>query len=187
MTTNNGRFWISLKPRNQRNASADEIINRLRPQLAKVSGVTLFLQVAQDISVGSRLSQTQYQYTRQSADLTELLEWGPRVLDAFRQLPQLQDIATDLQSNSSAVTMMIDRDTAARFGIATQLIDDTLYDAFGQRQVAQYFTQLNQYRVILEVSPELQTDPETLEKIYLRSPVGKVLLPLEFRGASYGG
>jgi multidrug efflux pump subunit AcrB len=146
MTTNSGRFWISLKPRNERNASADEIINRLRPQLARVSGVTLFLQVAQDISVGSRLSRTQYQYTLQSADLAELLEWGPRVLDAFRELQQLQDVATDLQSNSAAVTVVIDRDTAARFGIVPQLIDDTLYDAFGQRQVAQYFTQLNQYR-----------------------------------------
>jgi hydrophobe/amphiphile efflux-1 (HAE1) family protein len=178
MTTNNGRFWISLKPRNERTASADEIINRLRPQLATVSGVTLFLQVAQDISVGSRLSRTQFQYTLQSADLAELLEWGPRVLEAFRQLPQLQDIATDLQSNSAAVTIVIDRDTAARFGIAPQLIDDTLYDAFGQRQVAQYFTQLNQYRVILEVSPELQTDPEALEKIYLRSPITGDPVPL---------
>src|SRR6202030_1273104 len=178
MTTNNGRFWISLKPRNERTASADEIINRLRPQLARVSGVTLFLQVAQDISVGGRLARTQYQYTLQSADLAELLEWGPRVLDAFRGLPQLQDIATDLQSGSAAVTIAIDRDTAARFGIQPQLIDDTLYDAFGQRQVAQYFTQLNQYRVILEVSPELQTDPEALEKIHLRSPLTGEPVPL---------
>jgi HAE1 family hydrophobic/amphiphilic exporter-1/multidrug efflux pump len=136
MTTNNGRFWISLKPRNERTAAADEIVNRLRPQLARVSGVTLFLQVAQDISVGGRLARTQYQYTLQSGDLAELIEWGARVLDAFRGLPQLQDIATDLQSSSAAVTIAIDRDTAARFGIAPQLIDDTLYDAFGQRQVA---------------------------------------------------
>jgi multidrug efflux pump subunit AcrB len=178
MTTNNGRFWISLKPRNERTASADEIINRLRPQLARGSGVTLFLQVAQDISVGGRLARTQYQYTLQSADLAELFEWGPRVLDAFRRLPQLQDIATDLQSNSAAVTMVIDRDTAARFGIQPQLIDDTLYDAFGQRQVAQYFTQLNQYRVILEVTPELQTDPAALEKIYLKSPSTGMPVPL---------
>jgi multidrug efflux pump len=178
MTTNNGRFWISLKPRNERTAAADEIVNRLRPQLARVSGVTLFLQVAQDISVGGRLARTQYQYTLQSGDLAELIEWGPRVLDAFRGLPQLQDIATDLQSSSAAVTIAIDRDTAARFGIAPQLIDDTLYDAFGQRQVAQYFTQLNQYRVILEVTPELQTDPEALEKIYLKSPITGMPVPL---------
>ena len=178
MTTNNGRFWINLKPRNERAASADQILNRLRPQLARVSGVTLFLQVVQDISVGGRQARTQYQYTLQSADLTELIGWGPRVLEAFRRLPELQDVATDLQSNSAAVTIVIDRDTAARFGIQPQLIDDTLYDAFGQRQVAQYFTQLNQYRVILEVTPELQTVPEALEKIYLKSPTTGMPVPL---------
>jgi hydrophobe/amphiphile efflux-1 (HAE1) family protein len=178
VTTNNGRFFINLKPRNERAASADQIINRLRPQLARVSGVTLFLQVVQDIVVGGRPARTQYQYTLQSADLTELIGWGPRVLEAFRRLPQLQDVATDLQSNSATVTIVIDRDTAARFGIQPQLIDDTLYDAFGQRQVAQYFTQLNQYRVILEVSPELQTVPEALEKIYLKSPTTGMPVPL---------
>jgi len=178
LTTNNGRFWISLKPRNDRTASVDDIINRLRPQLARVSGVTLFMQSAQDISVGGRLARTQYQYTLQSADLNELIEWGPRFLDTFRRLPQLQDIATDQQANSAAVTMVIDRDTAARFGIQTQLIDDTLYDAFGQRPVAQYFTQLNQYRVILEILPELQTDPAALEKIYLKSPTTGQMVPL---------
>jgi hydrophobe/amphiphile efflux-1 (HAE1) family protein len=178
LTTNNGRFWISLKPRNQRTASVDEVINRLRPQLARVSGVTLFMQSAQDISIGGRLARTQYQYTLQGADLNELIEWGPRFLDAFRRLPQLQDIATDQQANSAAVTMVIDRDTAARFGIQTQLIDDTLYDAFGQRPVAQYFTQLNQYRVILEILPELQTDPAALQKIYLKSPTTGQMVPL---------
>ncbi len=178
LTTNNGRFWISLKPRNERTASVDDIINRLRPQLARVSGVTLFMQSAQDISIGGRLARTQYQYTLQGADLNELIEWGPRFLDAFRRLPQLQDIATDQQANSAAVTMVIDRDTAARFGIQTQLIDDTLYDAFGQRPVAQYFTQLNQYRVILEILPELQTDPAALEKIYLKSPTTGQMVPL---------
>jgi len=178
LTTNNGRFWISLKPRNERKASVDDVINRLRPQLARVSGVTLFMQSAQDISVGGRLARTQFQYTLQGADLSELIEWGPRFLDAFRRLPELQDIATDLQANSGAVTMAIDRDTAARFGIQTQLIDDTLYDAFGQRPIAQYFTQLNQYRVILEVLPELQTDPSALEKIYLKSPMTGRMVPL---------
>jgi hydrophobe/amphiphile efflux-1 (HAE1) family protein len=177
-TTNNGRFWINLKPRDQRTASADDVLNRLRPQLARVSGITLFLQVAQDISVGGRVARTQYQYTLQGADLSELLAWGPRILDALRRLPQLQDIATDQQTNSAAVTMTIDRDTAARFGIQPQLIDDTIYDAFGQRPIAQYFTQLNQYRVILEIVPDLQTDPDALEKIYLRSPITGQMVPL---------
>jgi HAE1 family hydrophobic/amphiphilic exporter-1/multidrug efflux pump len=177
-TPNNGRFWINLKPIGQRKASADQIINRLRPQLARVSGVTLFLQVAQDISVGGRVARTQYQYTLQGSDLNELLEWGPRVLDGLRKLPELQDVATDQQTNAPAVVVAIDRDTAARFGIQPQLIDDTLYDAFGQRQIAQYFTQLNQYRVILEVSPEMQMDAETLENIYLRSPVTGQMIPL---------
>jgi hydrophobe/amphiphile efflux-1 (HAE1) family protein len=177
-TTNNGRFWINLKPTGQRSASADDIINRLRPQLARVSGVTLFLQVAQDISVGGRVARTQYQYTLQGSDLNELLEWGPHVLDALRRLPELQDIATDQQTNAPAVTALIDRDTAARFGIQPQLIDDTLYDAFGQRPIAQYFTQLNQYRVILEISPELQNGPEALEKIYLRAPATGQMVPL---------
>jgi HAE1 family hydrophobic/amphiphilic exporter-1/multidrug efflux pump len=177
-TTNNGRFWINLKPTSQRSASADDVVNRLRPQLARVSGITLFMQVAQDISVGGRVARTQYQYTLQGADLAELIEWGPRVLDALRRLPELQDNATDQQTNAPAVTAVIDRDTAGRFGIGPQLIDDTLYDAFGQRPIAQYFTQLNQYRVILEISPELQTEPEALEKIYIRSPLTGEMVPL---------
>jgi HAE1 family hydrophobic/amphiphilic exporter-1/multidrug efflux pump len=177
-TTNNGRFWINLKPTSQRRASADDVINRLRPQLARVSGITLFMQVSQDISVGGRVARTQYQYTLQGVDLTELIEWGPRVLEALRRLPELQDIATDQQTNAPAVTVVIDRDTAGRFGIGPQLIDDTLYDAFGQRPIAQYFTQLNQYRVILEISPELQMEPEALEKIYVRSPLTGEMVPL---------
>jgi hydrophobe/amphiphile efflux-1 (HAE1) family protein len=178
LTTNNGRFWISLRPRNERSSSVDDIINRLRPQLARVSGVTLFMQSAQDISVGGRLARTQDQYTLKSADLNELIEWGPRFLEAFRMLPQLQDIATDQQANSGAVTLAIDRDTAARFGLQPQLIDDTLYDAFGQRPVAQYFTQLNQYRVILEVLPALQNDPAALDRIYLKSSTTGQMVPM---------
>jgi HAE1 family hydrophobic/amphiphilic exporter-1/multidrug efflux pump len=177
-TTNNGRFWINLKPTSQRSASADDVINRLRPQLARVSGITLFMQVAQDISVGGRVARTQFQYTLQGADLVELIEWGPRILDALRRLPELQDIATDQQTNAPAVTAVIDRDTAGRFGIGLQLIDDTLYDAFGQRPIAQYFTQLNQYRVILEISSELQTEPEAIEKIYVRSSLTGEMVPL---------
>ncbi|MBI1778053.1 MAG: multidrug efflux RND transporter permease subunit [Proteobacteria bacterium] len=177
-TTNVGRFWINLKPRAERTASAEQVINRLRPQLARVGGVTLFLQAAQDINVGGRLSRSQYQYTLQDANLGELNEWAPRMLEKLRSLPQLQDVASDQQANASTVSMTIDRNTAARFGIQPQLIDDTLYDAFGQRQVAQYFTQLSQYRVVLEADPKFQADPAALEKIYVKSPTTGQQIPL---------
>jgi len=134
--------------------------------------------VAQDINVGGRLARTQYQYTLQDANLDELNEWAPRMLDKLRTLPQLQDVASDQQSNAGGVAVTVDRDVAARFGILPQLIDDTLYDAFGQRQVTQYFTQLNQYHVVLEVDPALQADPQALEKIYLTSPMNGQQVPL---------
>ncbi|MFG1240851.1 multidrug efflux RND transporter permease subunit [Xanthobacter sp. V7C-4] len=177
-TVNTGRVWITLKPRNERDASADQVIARLRPQLAKVEGIALFLQASQDINVGGRPSRTQYQYTLQDANLDELNAWGPRMLAKLRALPQLQDVATDQQTNAPTVSLTIDRDTAARFGILPQVIDDTLYDAFGQRQVAQYFTQLSQYHVILEVDPTLQGDPSALEKLYVRSPRTGEQIPL---------
>ncbi|ABS66844.1 acriflavin resistance protein [Xanthobacter versatilis] len=177
-TVNTGRVWITLKPRNERDASADQVIARLRPQLAKVEGIALFLQASQDINVGGRPSRTQYQYTLQDANLDELNAWGPRMLAKLRALPQLQDVATDQQTNAPTVSLTIDRDTAARFGILPQVIDDTLYDAFGQRQVAQYFTQLSQYHVILEVDPTLQGDPSALEKLYVRSPRTGEEIPL---------
>jgi HAE1 family hydrophobic/amphiphilic exporter-1/multidrug efflux pump len=175
---NSGRFFITLKPRDQRSASADQIIARLRPKLAKVEGVALFLQASQDINVGGRLSRTQYQYTLQDADLAELDQWAPRMLAKLKSLPELQDVATDQQTSATSVTMTIDRDTAARFGIQPQAIDDTLYDAFGQRQVAQYFTQLSQYHVVLEVDPDFQADPASLDKIYVKSPVTGQQVPL---------
>ncbi|MFG1374939.1 multidrug efflux RND transporter permease subunit [Xanthobacter oligotrophicus] len=177
-TVNTGRVWITLKPRNERDASADQVITRLRPELARVEGIALFLQASQDINVGGRPSRTQYQYTLQDANLDELNAWGPRMLAKLRALPQLQDVATDQQTNAPTVSLTIDRDTAARFGILPQVIDDTLYDAFGQRQVAQYFTQLSQYHVILEVDPALQTDPSALEKLYVRSPRTGEQIPL---------
>ncbi len=177
-SVNTGRFWINLKPHDQRSASADQIINRLRPQLAKIEGVALFLQVPQDINVGGRLSRTQYQYTLQDADLSELDHWAPIMLAKLKTLPQLQDVATDQQADASTATLTINRNTAARFGIQPQLIDDTLYDAFGQRQVTQYFTQLDQYHVILEVDPKLQADPTTLQKIYVNSPTTGRQVPL---------
>jgi hydrophobe/amphiphile efflux-1 (HAE1) family protein len=178
LTTNTGRFWITLKPRDQRSASADDVINRLRPQLAKVSGVALFLQAAQDINVGGRPARTQYQYTLQDNDLDELNHWAPLMLQKLRSLPELQDVATDQQSSATTLTMTIDRDQASRFGILPQQIDDTLYDAFGQRQVTQYFTQTNFYHVVIEVDPAIQGDPGTLDKIYLTSPTTGQQVPL---------
>ncbi|MFG1184481.1 multidrug efflux RND transporter permease subunit [Xanthobacter aminoxidans] len=177
-TINTGRVWITLKPRSERDVTADEVIHRLRPQLAKVEGIALFLQASQDINVGGRASRTQYQYTLQDANLDELNAWGPRMLAKLKSLPELTDVATDQQTNAPTVSLTIDRDTAARFGILPMVIDDTLYDAFGQRQVAQYFTQLSQYHVILEVDPKLQTDPGALDKVYVRSPRTGEEIPL---------
>jgi hydrophobe/amphiphile efflux-1 (HAE1) family protein len=177
-TSNTGRFFITLKPRDQRKASANEIINRLRPQVARIEGIALFMQAAQDINVGGRVARTQYQYTLQDADLNELNLWAPRMLDKLRTLPQLQDLATDQQVSATTATLTIDRDQASRFGILPQVIDNTLYDAFGQNEVTQYFTDINYYHVILEVLPELQGDPATLNYIYITSPVTGQQVPL---------
>jgi hydrophobe/amphiphile efflux-1 (HAE1) family protein len=177
-TLNNGRFYINLKPRDQRTESANQVINRLRAQLTKVEGAALFLQAAQDITVGGRTSRTQYQYTLQDADLDELNAWAPKMLEKLKTLPQLQDVATDLQMSGETLTLAIDRDQAARFGIQPQAINNTLYDAFGQRQVTQYFTQVNSYHVILEVMPEMQARTTTLDKIYIPSPVTGRQVPL---------
>jgi hydrophobe/amphiphile efflux-1 (HAE1) family protein len=177
-TQNNGRLFITLKPRDQRDVSADEVIRRLRPQLAKVEGAALFLQVAQDINVGGRLSRTQYQYTLQDADLDELDQWAPKLLAALKTRPELRDVATDQQTGGATLSLTIDRDQAARFGIQPQLIDDTLYDAFGQRQITQYFTQINSYHVVLEVLPELQSRPSALDAIYITAPTTGQPVPL---------
>ena len=177
-TQNNGRMFITLKPRDERKESASQVIDRLRPQLAKVEGAALFLQAAQDINVGGRLSRTQYQYTLQDADLDELNQWAPKIFDKLKSLPQIKDVASDQQTGGTTLTLAIDRDQASRFGIQPQLIDDTLYDAFGQRQVTQYFTQVNSYHVVLEVLPELQNTPGSLEKIYLKSPTTGQQVPL---------
>jgi hydrophobe/amphiphile efflux-1 (HAE1) family protein len=177
-TQNNGRLFITLKPRNQRDVSADEVIRRLRPQLAKVEGAALFLQVAQDINVGGRLARTQYQYTLQDANLDELNQWSAKIFDKLKTLPELRDVASDQQAGGATLTLTIDRDQAARFGIQPQLIDDTLYDAFGQRQVTQYFTQLNSYHVVLEVLPEMQRPGTALDSIYVNSPNTGEAVPL---------
>jgi hydrophobic/amphiphilic exporter-1 (mainly G- bacteria), HAE1 family len=168
-STNNGRMFITLKPRDQRNVNADQIIARLRPQLDKVEGAKLFLQSAQDVRVGGRSSRTQYQYTMQDSDINELNEWAPKMLAKMQTLRELRDVATDQQTNGTTLTLTFDRDQASRFGLTAQTIDDTLYDAFGQRQIAQYFTQLSSYEVIMEVLPELQKDLTTLDKIFLKS------------------
>ena len=175
---NNGRMFISLKPREERDASADQIIARLRKKLDAVEGARLFLQSSQDVTVGGRASRTQFQYTLQDADLDELSAWAPRILEKLKGLAELRDVASDQQSAGTTLTLDIDRDQASRYGITPQLIDDTLYDAFGQRQVAQYFTQLNSYHVILEVLPQLQGDRSSLETIYMKAPATGQMVPL---------
>jgi len=171
-TGNNGRIWITLKPFDERTDTASAVIARLRGKLSRVEGMNVFMQAAQDINVGGRLARTQYQYTLQSADLAELFEWSPKILAKMRGLPMLRDLATDQQVAGTTATLTIDRDRAARFGIQPQQIDDTLYNAFGQRQVAQYFTQLNSYKVILEVPPAMQGDLSTLDRLYVKARDG---------------
>jgi HAE1 family hydrophobic/amphiphilic exporter-1 len=175
---NNGSVFMTLKPRNERDASAQQIIARLRPQLEKVEGARLFMQAAQDVRLGGRPTRTQFEFTLQDANLDELNEWAPKVLAKMKTLPELRDVATDQQSEGTTLQLKINRDTASRYGIQPQLIDDTLYDAFGQRQVTQYFTQLNSYHVILEILPELQGNVDTLDKLYIKSPLTGEQVPL---------
>jgi len=175
---NNGFVVLGLKPRDQRDATADQVIERLRKQIATVPGGTVFLQAAQDLNVGGRTSRTQYQYTLQDANLDELNTWAPRLLEELKKLPQLRDVASDQQNSSTKLALVIDRDQAARFGIQPALIDATLYDAFGQREVTQYFTQLNSYHVVLEITPSLLGDPNSLGRIYIKSPVTNQQVPL---------
>ena len=175
---NNGSVYITLKPLAERDASAMQIIARLRPKLEKVQGARLYMQAAQDVRMGGRATRTQFEFTLQDANLDELNEWAPQVLAKMKTLPQLRDVATDQQSEGTTLQLKINRDTASRYGIQPQLIDDTLYDAFGQRQVTQYFTQLNSYHVILEILPELQGSLDTLDKLYVKSPTTGDQVPL---------
>jgi multidrug efflux pump subunit AcrB len=177
-TLNTGRFFIGLKPRDERKSSALEVINRLRPQLARVQGANLFLQPSQDITVGGKISRGQFQYTLQDANLEELNTWAPRMLDKLKTLPELADVSTDQQGNAPQLRVEVNRDAAARFGIQPQAIDDTLDDAFGQRQVGQYFTQTNSYFIILEATPDLQRSPSSLDKIYVKAPGNGQPVPL---------
>ena len=177
-TSNTGRFFIVLKPRDERSSDASQIINRLRPQLAELKGVRLFMQPAQDITVGGRISRGQFQYTLQDANIAELTEWNGKMLAKMRTLPELIDVSSDLLSNAPQAKITINRDQASRFGISPQLIDDTLNDAFGQRQIAQYFTQINTYWLILEITPELQGNLAALDRIYIKSPLNGAAVPL---------
>jgi hydrophobic/amphiphilic exporter-1 (mainly G- bacteria), HAE1 family len=175
---NTGRMYITLKPRSERNSNAQQIIARLRPQVEKVQGAQLFMQASQDVRLGGRATRTQFEYTLQDANLNELNEWAPKILGKMQTLSELRDVATDQQTQGTTLALTINRDAASRFGIQPQLIDDTLYDAFGQRQVTQYFTQLNSYHVILEILPELQGDLDTLNKLYIKSPLTGDEVPL---------
>ncbi|PYS11799.1 MAG: acriflavine resistance protein B [Acidobacteria bacterium] len=171
-TINSGRMQINLKPHDERKSSASDIIRRLQPQLEKVEGITLFMQPVQDITVDDRVSRTQFQYSLEDADAKELNTWAPRLVEKLQSLPELRDVASDQQSEGLQATLTIDRDSAARFGITPQMIDDTLYDAFGQRLVSTMFTQLNQYHVVLEVDPRFGQNPDSLKDIYVRAPGG---------------
>ncbi len=175
---NTGRLYITLKSRGERTALAPQIIARIRAKAEKVEGAKLYLQASQDVRLGGRATRTQFEYTLQDANLAELNEWAPKILAKMETLPQLRDVATDQQTKGTTLTLTIDRDTASRYGISPQLIDDTLYDAFGQRQVAQYFTQLNSYHVVMEILPEMQGDLDSLQKIYIKSPTTGDQVPL---------
>jgi multidrug efflux pump len=183
MTSNVGRIQINLKPRSQRNADASAIIRRLQPKLQQVEGITLYMQPVQDLTVENRVSRTQYQYTLEDANAAELAEWTPRVVEKLRSLPELRDVASDQGNGSLELDLVVDRNTASRLGVTPQMIDDTLYDAFGQRQISTIFTQLNQYHVILEADPRLQLSPDALQHIYIHAGAGA---PASTTGAGGG-
>jgi multidrug efflux pump len=171
-TTNTGRVFISLKPVDERKATADQIINRLRPKLAAVPGATLVLQAVQDVRIGGRQSAAQYQYTIQSDNLAELNEWGPKLLKTMRGIRQLTDVTSDQQNNGLAANLVIDRQTASRLGISPATVDNILYDAFGEREIATTYTPINQYFVVMEVAPRFWQDPGGLRDVYVRSSAG---------------
>jgi multidrug efflux pump len=174
-TMNTGRLYIGLKPRDQRRASAGEVIDRLREATRDTQGISLFMQAVQDVQIDSRVSRTQYQYTLQDADEVELSQWATKLLNRLRELDALTDVASDEQPGGLQANVQVDREKASRLNILPQAIDDTLYDAFGQRQVSTIFTQLSQYRVILEADPTFQLTPGDLNKIYVRSSTGQAV------------
>jgi multidrug efflux pump len=171
-TLNSGRMLINLKPIEERKISASDVIRRLQPELAKINNITLYMQPVQDITIEDRVSRTQYQYTLEDPDPVELQTWTDKLMAKLRTLPELRDLATDQQLGGMQIALVIDRVTAARLGITAQQIDETLYDAFGQRQVSTLFTQLNQYHLILEATPSFQQKPSKLNDIYIQSTYG---------------
>ena len=171
-TLNSGRIQINLRPLKERKLSAPEIIRRLQPKLEKVDGITLFMQPVQDLTVEDRVSRTQFQYSLEDVDPKELALWVPRFMDRLKQLPELRDVASDQLNGGLLVNLTIDRDSASRLGILPADIDNTLYDAFGQRQVSTIYTQLNQYHVVMEASPKFQQTPDALKNIYVHSANG---------------
>jgi multidrug efflux pump len=172
MTPNVGRIQINLKPRDERSASASDIIRRLQPKVSQVAGMNLYMQPVQDITVENRVSRTQYQYTLEDTNAKELAEYVPRLMQRLQKIPQLRDVASDQGSGSLEADLVVDRNTASRLGVTPQMIDDTLYDAFGQRLVSTIFTQLNQYHVVLEVDPKQQLTPDDLDNIYVHASPG---------------
>src|SRR4030095_10686933 len=172
-TLNSGRIQINLKPVEERGVSAVDLIRRLQPRLAAVSGITLFLQPVQDLTVEDRVSRTQFQYALEDADAKELATWTPRLVAKLRERKGLRAVASDQQNEGQEVRLAIDRDSASRLGVLPQALDDTLYDAFGQRQVSTIFTQLNQYHVVLEAEPRFQRSPDSLSDVYVRSASGE--------------
>jgi multidrug efflux pump len=176
--SNSGRMFVSLKPRDQRKATADQIIARLRGKLAHVPGATLVLQPVQDVRVGGRPSAAQYQFTLRGDDSKELLEWAPKVFERLGKLPELTDVTSDQQNKGLQASLAIDRATAARLGITPQMIDNALYDAFGQRQVSTIYTPLNQYHVVMEVEPQFWQNPDGLKSIYIRTRYEPSTAPL---------
>src|SRR5436309_7319696 len=172
-TINSGRIQINLKPRDQRSSTASDIIRRLQPELAQqVQGIVLYMQPVQDLTVEDRVSRTQFQYSMEDTDAKELSSWSQQLLDKLRSAPELRDVASDQQNGGLQADLVIDRDSASRLGILPAAIDNTLYDAFGQRQVSTIYTQLNQYHVVLEVDPQFQQNPDDLDNIYVKSGTG---------------
>jgi multidrug efflux pump len=171
-TPNSGRIQINLRSRDERTATSSDVIRRLEPQLAEVAGIQLYLQPVQDLTVEDRVSRTQYQYSLEDAGAQELSQWAPKIMERLKSLPQLRDVASDQQDQGLEANLVIDRDTAARLGILPAAIDNTLYDAFGQRQVSTIFTQLNQYHVVLEVGSQFQQNPDALKDVYVKSSNG---------------
>ena len=177
-TANTGRGFIVLKPRDERELTSSQIIDRLRPKLAEIEGATLFMQPTQDITVGGRIARASFQYTLQDSDIAELSEWSEKLLEKMRTLPELADVSSDLFANAPQLKITINRDQASRFGISPQTIDDILNDAYGQRQITQYYTQLKTYWIILEILPEQQKDLASLDLLYVKSPLTGGAVPL---------